>query len=93
MDVTSDGSTFDISHTLYADLDTNNNGSIGGINYLDDADNDGILDLFDTDDHDSVDSEVGVDDAGAMGKLKGCDLIYLHFLLSFTHALDHRPRY
>jgi len=63
-------------------------------NYLEDA----IFgkkddDLFDTDDHDSVDSEVGVDDAGAMGKLKGCDLIYLHFLLSFTHALDHRPRY
>lgn len=47
MDTTSDGSTFDISHTLYAHLDANNDGIIDGTN---DAEGDGILDLFDTDD-------------------------------------------
>ncbi|SDW06434.1 Por secretion system C-terminal sorting domain-containing protein [Lutibacter oricola] len=49
LDSTSDGSTFDISHTLYASLDTNNNGEIGGLNYSVDIDGDGILDLFDSD--------------------------------------------
>lgn len=47
MDVTSDGSTFDISHTLYADLDGNNDGIIDDTN---DTEQDGIVDLFDTDD-------------------------------------------
>ncbi|AUP78021.1 LamG-like jellyroll fold domain-containing protein [Flavivirga eckloniae] len=47
LDVTSDGSTFDISHTLYANLDANNDGLIDDTN---DAEGDGILDLFDTDD-------------------------------------------
>ena len=47
MDTTSDGSTFDISHTLYASLDGNNDGSIDDTN---DTEGDGILDLFDTDD-------------------------------------------
>ncbi len=47
IDVTSDGSTFDISHTLYADLDGDNDGIIDDTN---DAEGDGILDLFDTDD-------------------------------------------
>ncbi len=46
MDVTSDGSTFDISHTLHASLDGNNDGIIDGTN---DAEGDGIIDLFDTD--------------------------------------------
>ncbi len=48
MDLTSDGSTFDISHnTLYSDLDANNDGLIDDTV---DSDGDGILDLFDTDD-------------------------------------------
>tara|TARA_R110002049_G_scaffold302258_1_gene494988 strand:- start:55824 stop:60713 length:4890 start_codon:yes stop_codon:yes gene_type:complete len=47
MDVASDGATFDISHTLYANLDANNDGVIDDTN---DAEGDGILDLFDTDD-------------------------------------------
>ncbi|MGJ8592571.1 MAG: LamG-like jellyroll fold domain-containing protein [Aquaticitalea sp.] len=47
MDITSDGSTFDISHTLYAHLDGNNNGRVDGNS---DAEGDGLLDLFDTDD-------------------------------------------
>ncbi|WP_303319032.1 LamG-like jellyroll fold domain-containing protein [Flavivirga abyssicola] len=47
LDVTSDGSTFDISHTLYASLDGNNDGLIDDTN---DAEGDGIIDLFDTDD-------------------------------------------
>ncbi|MFD1614153.1 LamG-like jellyroll fold domain-containing protein [Gelatiniphilus marinus] len=47
IDTTSDGSTFDISHTLYAHLDANNDGVIDDTN---DAEGDGILDLFDTDD-------------------------------------------
>ncbi len=47
MDTTSDGSTYDISHTLYASLDANNNGVIDDTN---DAEGDGIVDLFDTDD-------------------------------------------
>jgi hypothetical protein len=45
LDVTSNGATFDISHTLYANLDTNNNGIIDGSA---DSDSDGILDAFDT---------------------------------------------
>ncbi len=45
IDVTSDGSTFDISNTLYDDFDLNNDGIIDDTN---DADSDGILDLFDT---------------------------------------------
>src|SRR5690606_35793663 len=48
MDVTSDGSTFDISHTLYASLDANNDGIIDDTV---DTDRDGIVDLFDTDDN------------------------------------------
>ncbi|TJY35860.1 choice-of-anchor D domain-containing protein [Pontimicrobium aquaticum] len=47
MDITSDGVTFDISHTLYANLDANNDGVIDDTN---DSEGDGILDLFDTDD-------------------------------------------
>ncbi|MFI1770437.1 LamG-like jellyroll fold domain-containing protein [Thalassobellus citreus] len=47
LDTTSDGSTNDISHTLYASLDANNDGIIDDTN---DSDNDGILDLFDTND-------------------------------------------
>ena len=47
MDTTSDGVTFDISHTLYADLDTNNDGLIDDTY---DAEGDGIVDLWDTDD-------------------------------------------
>ncbi len=47
LDTTSDGATFDISHTLYADLDGDNDGIIDDTN---DSDNDGILDLFDTND-------------------------------------------
>ncbi|BAO76893.1 LamG-like jellyroll fold domain-containing protein [Winogradskyella sp. PG-2] len=39
-------STYDISNTLYANLDTNNDGKIDDTN---DVDRDGILDLFDTD--------------------------------------------
>ena len=46
LDVMSDGVTFDISHTLYAHLDANNDGIIDG-NI--DSDGDGILDAFDTD--------------------------------------------
>jgi len=45
LDVMSNGATFDISHTLYASLDTNNDGIIDGNT---DADGDGILDAFDT---------------------------------------------
>ncbi len=40
--------TFDISHTLYANLDANNDGIIDDTN---DAEGDGILDLFDTEDN------------------------------------------
>lgn len=47
MDVTSDGVTFDISHTLYANLDADNDGIIDDTN---DSEGDGIVDLFDTDD-------------------------------------------
>ncbi|MDO5971711.1 LamG-like jellyroll fold domain-containing protein [Flavivirga aquimarina] len=47
IDLTSDGSTYDISHTLYASLDGNNDGLIDDTN---DAEGDGIVDLFDTDD-------------------------------------------
>jgi hypothetical protein len=47
MDITSDGSTYDISHTLYASLDANNDGVIDDTN---DAEGDGIVDLFDTND-------------------------------------------
>ncbi|NMH86205.1 LamG-like jellyroll fold domain-containing protein [Flavivirga algicola] len=47
IDVTSDGSTYDISHTLYDSLDGNDDGIIDDTN---DAEGDGILDLFDTDD-------------------------------------------
>lgn len=47
MDTTSDGSTYDISHTLYANLDANNDGVIDDTV---DTDGDGIVDLFDTDD-------------------------------------------
>lgn len=50
IDISSNGSSFDISRTLYANLDTNNNGCIGGLNYNSDVDKDGILDVFDTDD-------------------------------------------
>ncbi|WP_452228437.1 LamG-like jellyroll fold domain-containing protein [Lacinutrix sp. MEBiC02404] len=47
MDTTSDGATYDISHTLYADLDADNDGVIDDTN---DAEGDGLVDLFDTDD-------------------------------------------
>ncbi len=47
LDITSDGSTYDISHTLYANLDANDDGLIDDTN---DAEGDGILDLFDTND-------------------------------------------
>ena len=47
LDVQSDGSTYDISHTLYANLDSDNNGSIDGTV---DSEGDGIIDLFDSDD-------------------------------------------
>ncbi|PIA82202.1 hypothetical protein BFR04_10570 [Gaetbulibacter sp. 4G1] len=47
IDITSDGSTFDISHTLYANLDSDNDGLIDDTS---DAESDGIVDLFDTDD-------------------------------------------
>ena len=46
LDVMSDGVNFDISKTLYAHLDTNNDGIIDGNS---DIDGDGILDAFDTD--------------------------------------------
>jgi hypothetical protein len=45
LDVTSNGATFDISTTLYASLDANNDGIIDGIA---DIDKDGIIDTFDT---------------------------------------------
>jgi len=45
MDTKSNGSTFDISGTLYAHLDANNDGLIDGTA---DVDRDGILDAFDT---------------------------------------------
>ncbi|WP_083478207.1 LamG-like jellyroll fold domain-containing protein [Lacinutrix himadriensis] len=47
IDTTSDGATYDISHTLYSDLDANNDGVIDDTN---DAEGDGIVDLFDTSD-------------------------------------------
>jgi hypothetical protein len=47
IDLTSDGVTFDISHTLYAYLDADNNGTIDDNN---DLEGDGIVDLFDTSD-------------------------------------------
>lgn len=46
LDLTSNGVDFDISKTLYASLDANNNGRIDGAT---DIDKDGILDAFDTD--------------------------------------------
>ena len=45
LDIMSNGVTFDISHTLYANLDTNNDGIIDGTT---DTDGDGIVDAFDT---------------------------------------------
>lgn len=45
IDVKSNGTTFDISTTLYASLDSNNDGKIDGTT---DIDKDGILDAFDT---------------------------------------------
>ena len=45
LDTTRNGSTFDISNTLYASLDANNDGVI---DTLTDIDKDGIVDLFDT---------------------------------------------
>jgi putative surface-exposed virulence protein len=48
IDITSDGSTYDISSTLYASLDANNDGVIDDTN---DAEGDGIVDLFDTNDN------------------------------------------
>jgi len=45
MDTKSNGTTFDISETFYANLDTNNDGLIDGTA---DVDRDGILDAFDT---------------------------------------------
>jgi len=56
MDLTSDGSTYDISRTLYASLDADNDGDIDGAGtvypngQIDDNEGDGILDLFDTED-------------------------------------------
>jgi hypothetical protein len=47
LDVMSNGVTFDISSTLYANLDADNNGIIDGNT---DGDGDGILDAFDTND-------------------------------------------
>ncbi|WP_100615253.1 choice-of-anchor D domain-containing protein [Confluentibacter citreus] len=47
LDTMSNGSTYDIAGTLYAHLDANNDGVIDDTN---DADRDGIVDLFDTDD-------------------------------------------
>ena len=47
LDLTSDGATNDIANTLYASLDGNSDGIIDDTN---DADDDGIVDLFDTDD-------------------------------------------
>lgn len=47
LDTTSDGSTYDISHTLYSNLDADNNGVIDDTN---DTEGDGILDVFDTND-------------------------------------------
>ncbi|GAL68491.1 hypothetical protein JCM19301_134 [Jejuia pallidilutea] len=47
LDTTSNGTSYDISHTLYSNLDADNNGIIDDTN---DADGDGIVDLFDTDD-------------------------------------------
>lgn len=48
IDITSNGSTFDISHTLYANLDANNDGRVDGSG---DMEGDGLLDLFDTNDN------------------------------------------
>ena len=48
LDITSDGIAFDISKTLYANLDTNNDGIIDGTT---DNDKDGITDNFDTNDN------------------------------------------
>ncbi len=47
IDVSSDGVSYDISQTLYASLDANNDGVIDDTN---DAEGDGIVDLFDTND-------------------------------------------
>jgi hypothetical protein len=47
IDTMSNGSTYDIAGTLYASLDANNDGVIDDTN---DADGDGIVDLFDTND-------------------------------------------
>ncbi|NNL82315.1 MAG: DNRLRE domain-containing protein, partial [Winogradskyella sp.] len=47
IDIQSNGSSFDIANTLYANLDANNDGIIDDNT---DSDGDGILDLFDTDD-------------------------------------------
>ena len=47
IDLTSNGSDFDISNTIYADLDSDNDGMVDGAT---DADADGLLDLFDSDD-------------------------------------------
>ncbi len=47
IDLTSDGTTFDIASTLYASFDSNNDGIIDDMT---DSDSDGIVDLFDTDD-------------------------------------------
>ncbi len=47
IDLTSDGTTYDIANTLYASFDGDNDGIIDDTN---DAEGDGIVDLFDTDD-------------------------------------------
>lgn len=47
IDITFNGSTYDISRTLYAHLDANNDGRVDGNT---DAEGDGLLDLFDTND-------------------------------------------
>nr|WP_315213608.1 LamG-like jellyroll fold domain-containing protein [uncultured Flavobacterium sp.] len=48
LDVKSDGVSFDISKTLFANLDTDADGIIGATGYKTDIDKDGILDSFDT---------------------------------------------
>ncbi|MDP5157117.1 MAG: choice-of-anchor D domain-containing protein [Flaviramulus sp.] len=48
LDITSDGTRFDISKTLYANLDLNNDGVIDDTL---DSEGDGIIDLFDTNDN------------------------------------------
>ncbi|WP_406684401.1 choice-of-anchor D domain-containing protein [Seonamhaeicola sp. MEBiC1930] len=47
LDITSDGTNYDIANTLYASLDANDDGIIDDTN---DTDEDGIVDSFDTDD-------------------------------------------